>query len=233
MASTDGNDWRVLYRAGALGAFATVVMIPIQIAAFVIWPPTFDVETAFAVFAQDWFRGLESLDLLLVVDTVFNILVFLAVGAALWRTNKSAVLIALALLLAGSAAYFSSNTSFEILDLAGQYAAASDPEVRSQLLAAGRFALSNFQGTAFAVYYVLGGVEILLISWAMLQGRTFSRFTAWLGLIAGIVMLVPPLPAIGQIGIALSLLSLAPWIVWLFLVGRTLWRLAAAGPAAA
>ncbi len=227
MASTDSNDWGLLYRAGAVGAFAVVLMIPIQIAFYLVWPPVLEVEAIFAVFAQNWFRGLESLDLLLIVDTVFNMLAFLAVGVALWRTSKSLVLIALALMVAGSAAYFSANTSFEIMDLAGQHAAATDAETRSQLLAAGRFALANFQGTAFSIYYVLGGVETLLVSLAMLRGQVFSRLTGWLGMIAGVAMLVPPIPATGQAGIVLSLASLVPLIVWLALVGRQLWRLAA------
>lgn len=232
MASSNSNEWGLLYRAGAISAFGVVAMIPIQIAFYLVWPPVLEVEAMFAVFAENWLRGLESLDVLLVLDTVLNMLAFLALGVALWRTSRSLVLIALVLMVAGSAAYFSANTSFEIMDLAGQYAAAADPETRNQALAAGRFAMANFQGTAFAVYYFLGGVETLLMSWVMLRGRLFGRFAGWLGVIAGVAMLVPPLPATGQVGIALSLASLVPLIVWLVLVGRRLWWLAAR-PAAA
>lgn len=227
MVGTDSSDWGLLYRAGALSAFAVVIMIPIQIAFYLVWPPVLEVEAMFAVFAECWLRGLESLDVLLLMDTVFNMLTFLALGVALWRTGKSLVLIALVLMVAGAAAYFSANTSFEIMDLAGQYATAGDAETRSGLLAAGRFAIASFQGTAFAVYYFLGGVETLLVSLAMLRSHLFSRFAGWLGVIAGVLMLVPPLPATGQLGIALSLLSLVPLIIWLALVGRRLWLLAA------
>lgn len=201
-------------------------MIPIQIVFYMVWPPQLQVEAMYAVFAQNWFRGLESLDLLLVLDAVFNLVAFLAVGIALWGTNRSAVLIALALQVAGTAAYFGANTGFEILDLATQYAATTDEVLRSQLLAAARFALANFQGTAFSVYYVLGGVVMLLVSRVMLQGRVFGRLTGWLGVVAGVVMLVPPIPATGQLGVILSLASLVPLIVWLVLVGLRLWRMA-------
>ncbi len=227
MAEAQGDDWRLLYRIGAIGAAGVVLMIPIQIAFFIIWPPMLDVEWAFATFAGNWFRGLESFDLLLLFDAILNIPVFLALGVALWAVNRSLVLLAMVFMTAGTAAYFGANTSFELLDLATQYAASTDPETRRQLLAAGRFALANFQGTGFAVYYLLGGVETLLISWVMLRGGPLGRVSGWVGVIAGITMLVPPLPLTGQVGLVLSLASLVPLIVWLVLVGRGLWQLSA------
>jgi hypothetical protein len=228
MAETQGDDWRLLYRIGAIGAAGVVLMIPIQIAFFMVWPPWLEVEWAFATFAGNWFRGLESFDLLLLLDAILNMPVFLALGVALWTVNRSLVLLAAVFMIAGTAAYFGANTSFELWDLASQYAAATDPETRRQLLAAGRFALANFQGTGFATYYMLGGVETLLISWAMLRGGPFGRFAGWVGVVAGLTMLVPPLPPTGQVGLVLSLASLVPLIVWLVLVGRGLWRLSAA-----
>ena len=227
MAETRGDDWRLLYRIGALGAAGVVLMIPIQIAFFIVWPPLLEVEWAFATFAGNWFRGLESFDLLLLLDAILNIPVLLALGVALWTVNRSLVLLAMVLMTAGTAAYFGANTSFELWDLATQHAAATDSETRSQLLAAGRFALANFQGTGFAVYYLLGGVQTLLVSWVMLWGGPFGRLTGWVGVVAGLTMLVPPLPATGQLGLVLSLASLVPLIVWLVMVSRRLWLLSA------
>lgn len=225
MVDTQGYDWRLLYRIGAIAAAGVVLMIPIQIAFFMVWPPILEVEWAFATFAGNWFRGLESFDLLLLLDAILNIPVFLALGVALWAVNRSLVLLAVVLMIAGTAAYFGANTSFELWDLASQYAAATDPETRNQLFAAGRFALANFQGTGFATYYMLGGVETLLISWVMLRGGPFGPFAGWVGVVAGLTMLVPPLPPTGQVGLVLSLASLVPLIVWLVLVGRGLWKL--------
>jgi hypothetical protein len=225
MAQTRTDDWRPLFRIGALGAAGIVLLIPIQILFFVVWPPQLEVEWAFAIFTTNWFRGLESFDLLLLLDAILNVPVFLALGMALWNVNRSFVLLALTLMTAGTAAYFGANTSFELWDLATQHAAATDPETREQLSAAGRFALATFQGTGFAVYYVLAGLETLLVSSVMLRGGQFGRVTGWIGVAAGLTMLVPPLPATGQFGLVLSLASLAPLIVWLVLVARRLWLL--------
>jgi hypothetical protein len=209
----DTADWRLLYRIGAMGAFITMVMIPIQIGFFVIWPPNYDVEAQFALFTADRFRGAIGLDALFIVDNVANIGLFVALGVALWRDNRSLALIAVVLSLVSSASYFSSNTIFEMADLSSKYAAATDPEIRSQLLAAGRFALATFQGTAFDIYYELGAAALLLLGWVMLEGRRFGRVTAWLAVVSGVLMIV------------LSLLSLPPFFVFLGTVGRQLWRL--------
>jgi hypothetical protein len=219
------NGWGLLFRTGALGAFAIVLMVPIQIVFYVIWPPSFDVTAVYATFEQNWFRGLESLDILLLLDSVFNLPFFLALAVALWPQERSLAVLAVAAVLTGTAAYFNANTSLELFDLSRQFAASDDTQTRSEFLAAGRFALAHFQGTGFAVYYLLGGAATLLASVAMLRGRLFGRVTGSVGGIAGLTMLVPPLPATGQLGLILSLLSLVPLLVWLVLAGRRLWSL--------
>lgn len=230
MAHVRGDGWGLLLRAGAVGAFGIVLMVPIQIVFFVIWPPSFEVAAVYATFEQNWLRGLETLDLLLLLDSILNLPVFLALAVVLWPQQRSLALLAVGAVLSGTAAYFNANTSLELLDLARQYAASSDAQVRSELLAAGRFALAHFQGTGFAVYYLLGAAATLMVSVAMLQGSIFRRMTGWIGVVAGLTMLVPPVPATGQFGLVFSLLSLVPLVVWLALVGWRLWSLS--GPRA-
>lgn len=220
---SDGGWW-LLIRVGAICAFVVVALIPIQVVLYVVWPPVFDAPALFETFEQNWFRGLESLDIFLLIDSVISVPIYLAIGAALWPAERSLVLLAVVAAIAGASAYFSSNASLELFDLARQYAVASDPEIRIQLLAAGRYAVAHFQGTGFATYYVLGGIATVLIALAMLRTTVFGRATGWIGIATGVTMLVPPVPATGQAGIALSLASLAPLVVWLVLTGGRLWR---------
>src|SRR3954454_24054454 len=87
--------------------------------------------------------------------------------------------------------YFASNTAFNMLALSNQYAAASTDAERTQLLAAGKAMLAIWQGSAYDVGYVLGGVAILIISVVMLQSAVFSKATAYVGLLVGLMMLIP------------------------------------------
>lgn len=224
MPGNDDEGWRLLFRVGAICAFVVVVLVPIQVVFYFVWPPVFDAPALFETFEQNWFRGLESLDIFMLLDSVISVPIYLAIGVALWPAERSLVLLAVVAAIAAAPAYFSSNASLELSDLARQYTVASDPEIRTQLLAAGRYAVAHFQGTGFATYYVLGGIATVLIALAMLRTNVFGRPTGWVGIATGVTMLVPPGPATGQAGIVLSLASLAPLVVWLALTGRRLWR---------
>ena len=49
-ADSTPTDWKKLYRTGALAALAIVVLVPLQIVVFVVWPPPATVSgTAYIV----------------------------------------------------------------------------------------------------------------------------------------------------------------------------------------
>lgn len=217
------DDWKRLYRAGAITALTAFVMLPMQIACYVVWPPTLTIEPLFAVLTDNWVRGLVGLDVFMLLDSALNLIIFAALAVALWRTNRPVVLIASVFVVVATAAHFSSSTAFELLDLARQYTATTDPEVKRQLLAAGRFALAAFQGTGFDIYYVMSGIMIISFGWVMLRSPDFGRLPGWLAIVSGGLMLVPA--TAGQVGTYLSLASLLPWFVLLFVLWRRLWRL--------
>ncbi|MBI3738163.1 MAG: DUF4386 family protein [Chloroflexi bacterium] len=162
-------------------------------------------------------------DLLLIVNNILLILIYLALYAALKQANKSLMTIGLAFSLIGIAAYFPSNTAFEMLSLSNQYAAATTEAQRTILLAAGQSMLAIYSGTAFDVYYVLNAIALLIFSMVMLQSNIFSRANAYLGIAAGILMIIPS--TAGTVGIYFSLVSLVPWFIWLILFARRLFQL--------
>jgi hypothetical protein len=75
------------------------------------------------------------------------------------------------------------------------------------------------------VGYLLGGIAILITSAVMLRSGIFSRFIAYTGLVMGALMLVPA--SAGMVGLLLSLVSLAPTVIWLILIARKLFQLGA------
>jgi len=220
---TTDSRWNWLYRIAGVAALILVAFIVIQVIIFIFWPPPGTVIDYFTLFQNNKLIGLLDLDLLYITDNTLMILIYLALYAALKRTSESFMAIALTISLVGIAAYFASNTAFEMLSLSNQYAAATTDAQRAIFLAAGQAMLSIYTGTAFDVYYVLNAAALLIISFVMLRSKIFSKTIAYLGIMAGLLMLVPS--TAGTIGIYFSLLSLLPWTIWLILFARRLFQL--------
>jgi hypothetical protein len=64
---------------------------------------------------------------------------------------------------------------------------------------------------------LLGGLWILLVSLAVLRGRTLPTALAWLGVAIGAIGLVSVVPALHDVTAVFGLLSIA-WFVWLGVV---------------
>jgi hypothetical protein len=183
--------WKGLFISGGVAAFSMLVLMIVQIIVFVIWPLPTTVAGYFSLFNKNWLLGLLSLDLLYIVDSVLLILIYLAVYFVLRRYGESSMLIALVFGIVGIAAYFASNTAFEMLSLSNQYAAATTEAQRTALLTVGQTMLDTYKGTAFDIYYVLNTIVLFIFSPVMLRSRLFSNTTAYLGFLAGILMIVP------------------------------------------
>jgi hypothetical protein len=226
-AETADSRWKPLYRIGAVAALIIVVFIVIEIPIFLAWPPPSTVIGYFTLFQNNRLLGLLNLDLLFMLSNALFILIYLALYAALRRASESFMAIALTLGLVGIAAYFASNPAFEMLSLSNQYAAATTDTQRSTFLAAGQTMLAIYTGTAFDVYYVLNAVATLIISVVMLRSTLFGKVTAYMGIVTGVLMLVPS--TAGTIGLYLSLMSLVPFAIWSVLIARRLFRLGSGG----
>lgn len=231
-AETADAAWKPLYRVGSVAALIGVVVIPIAIIVFVAWPPPSFQPTPSAVI--NWFRllrdntflGLLSFDLLLMTGQITSALVLLALFIALRRISQSLTTIALAAGFVGVTVYLTANPVFSLLSLSNQYPAATTTE-RSQLVAAGQALLATYQGTPFDVAYVLAGVATLIIAVVMLRSTLFSKGIAYVGIVMGLLMLVPA--TAGTIGVVLSLVSLVPTMIWDILIARRLFQLGQGG----
>jgi hypothetical protein len=204
-------------------AIIVLILIPFQISIYLLLPPPLTVPDIFALFQNSWLRGLINTDLFMMISNILMIHIYLAIYTKIKNAGKSITLIALVLGLVGIAAYMTSNISFEMLSLSGQYASANTDMQRTVLLGAGQALLAHYQGTAFNVYYVLNTITFLLFSIVMIRSSIFSKATAYWGFITAALMIIPA--SAGMIGIIFSLLSLIPTMVWLILIIRRLLQL--------
>jgi hypothetical protein len=224
LQSSRGIDpsWRPLLRMAGAAALVMALIIPIQSFVYIAYPPPATAQGFFALFGSNPLLGLLSLDLLYVVDNFLLVFLYLGLFVSLKPTNLSFATIALTLGLVGIAAYFSSNPGFEMLSMSRQYAQAASQPRQAELLAAAQSMLSTYTGTAFDVYYVFNALALLSFSVVMLRSPFFVKANAYLGILSGILMLVPS--TAGATGLYFASASIPPWFLWLILYGIRLLR---------
>jgi hypothetical protein len=217
------NDWRPLYLISFVSAILLILIIPVQILIYFLSPPPTTPEGFLALYAASPLKGLLSLDLLYILNNVLMIPIYLAFYQSLKIHRPALMTLATVLGLVGLAAYFPSNTAFEMLTLSQRYAAASTPLQQQGLISAAETLLAIYTGTAFNAYYVLNALTLLIVSWVMLKTSVYSRATAFWGLAAGLLMVIPS--TAGTLGLVFSILSLIPWIVFSAKVAKAFLKL--------
>ncbi len=216
------DRWDFLYRTAAIAALISVTLFLFQIVAFFVWPPPSTVAGHYALLHARPFVGLVSLDYVIVVDEVLGIPILLALYLSLRRVHESLVLIATMLSVVSTVCFISGNPSLSMLYLSQQYAAATTAAARDGLLGAGQAVLSSWLGTPYQAAYVVGTISMLIISCVMLRSAVFSKFTAYVGIVAGIVGFGLYVP---RIGVYISILSVVAMQIWYAMIALTLFRL--------
>jgi len=217
-------DFKIaIYQTGLFATAFMLIMIPVQIFFYIFWPHPTTIHNWLLLYQQNWMIGLISFDFLYIFSMIASIFLYIALYVALKDENKTLSTFGLTIGLIGLAIYFPSNTSIEMLAISSQYAVAASEQEKTILLAAGQTLFSIWRGTSFAVYYVLNGIALILFFLAMCKNNKFRKITAYIGLVAGILMVVPA--TAGIIGITMALLSLIPWSIFSLLVIKDFYKL--------
>jgi hypothetical protein len=208
-----------LYKIGIVAALFSLILIPISMVAFFIWPPF--PKDILTVLQEDTLAGLMSLDFLYLLGDFFGIPLFLVLFVTLRRVDSSWALIALTLGFIGLVCIVLARPILEMVALSDQYAAAAETD-KATYLAASEAVLPLFHGTAFHTHYLLGSASLLISSFLMLRSDVFGKATAWVGIVTNIVVFGLYVPVIG---VYLSLLSVVGYLIWYALIARRLLRL--------
>jgi len=216
------SSWAKLYRTAAAAAVVAVLLVPIQIAVFSLYPYPDTVAGWFELLAANPIAGLIDLDLLLVVDNVLLVVIALATYVALRTVNASVTTIALGLWLLSLVLLIAANPAIEMLSLSDRFTAATSEAERGATLAAGEAMLATWEGTAFQVSYIVGQLGGITMGWVMLHSTTFSRWTAYTLIAGNILGFGYYLPTVG---LAVSAFSGVVLWVWFALIARDFLRL--------
>jgi hypothetical protein len=160
------------------------------------------------------------------------ILVFLALYVKLRKASEGLMAIALTCALLGVGIFFATNNPFSMLSLSDQYTAATTDAQRSTILAAGQAVLANTNQRAVGGFYIalfLVSVAGLIVSSVMLRDSSFSRTTAYVGILAHGLALADYVRQALTSSVIIALLVILPGAlfvaIWFTLVGRRLTRL--------
>ncbi|MBN1965390.1 MAG: DUF4386 family protein [Anaerolineae bacterium] len=238
MTSNSASNRQMLYRFGALIAVVAALGFRRNIAAELslftgrVAPNT--AEEWFALLQDNRLLGLAYLNLFDVVNYALLGLLFLVLYVALKRSAEGFMIIAASFGVVGAAVYFASNQALAMLSLSDQYAAATTDAGRAIFLAAGEalLAINNPGAVAQGVGIHLSLLSItlagLLISLVMQRSGSFNRLTAYLGIVAHVLVLgyfvalifAPDLTWLPHT------LAAIPIVVWELLIAWRLWGLA-------
>jgi hypothetical protein len=208
-------NFQPLYRVAQFLALAMLLIIPLQIAIYIISPPPDTVKGFFELYQQNPFLGLLSLDFLYLFNNMIIVIVYLAIFVLLFQEKPVVVLLAFILGIIGVACYYPSNPAFEMLTLSHQYFQAL-PQQQLIYLAAGEAVMAGYTGTSFDVYYVLSTICLLLFAYAIFKSPKFKKSVGLWGLVSGFFMTIPS--SAGMVGMIFSFLSLIPWVVFIVLL---------------
>lgn len=217
--------WKDLYKLAGIAAVVSITVILLGVVTFFIWPysPQTKSTEEILVFLQDNpFGGLVSLDLFLFIGNLFAIFTFLALYVSLKPVNESYALIALAVGLVGLVLLIPSRPIFEMFALSGKYTAATTEATKSQILASAGAVLALFDGTGWFMNTLLGSISLLASSLLMLRSKTYSKATAYAGIITNGLICGFFIPVLGKF---LLFLAMPGYMIWYFLLARRFFEL--------
>ena len=226
------SAYKSLYRLGGVAALIVVVLVLGVAIGFTVYPQPSTVSDWFELFQSNKVIGILDFWGLEVLMYMMYALVFLALYVALREADQGRMAIAITFSLLGIGIFLATNNPFSMLSLSDQYAAATTDAHRTTLLAAGQAVLTNTSQRVvggFNMGLFLVTVAGLIVSSVMLQSSSFSRSTAYVGIVAWTLSLVDYLRQIVTQSAIIALLVILPnvmlLVVWFVLVGRKLYQL--------
>lgn len=230
------SQWKSVYILGGVAAILSLVAV---VADIVIGSSTGGnlsqlPQTAverFSQFQQNALLGLYNLDLLNAVNQLISIPVYLALYAALRKTNKPYAVFGLIIFLLGTTIFVANNTSLPMLELSNKYAAADEPQ-KALLAAAGEAMLARGEHGSLGAFFsfLLPTLAALMMSLVMMQGKVFSKMNAYIGIIGNALMLIYVVlvtfaPTVKDMAMAFAMPGGLLLLVWMILFTVRLFRL--------
>jgi|WetSurMetagenome_2_1015567.scaffolds.fasta_scaffold323425_2 hypothetical protein len=218
---------RGILAAGSIAAVATCALVAAAVGLFFVWPYSPDRLSAAGILEfleRDPIGGLVSLDVLMLVIAPINMIVFIALFAALERTDRPLAVTALIAGTVALACLIVCRPIAELVALSGMYASAAGESARATIVAAAEGLLAYFKGTAWIVQTTLFPIAGLIFASLMRRSTAFSRADSTVGIVVSSLALGFFIPKLGLLLLFANTIGTIPWYL---MIARRLWRLRA------
>ena len=187
--------YTALYRIAGAGLLISVLFVLVDIGMSFgggdVPTGTWGAAEWFAQFNQDPFLGLRNLGLFNVINLTVGIPLYLALYLLHKRSAPVLAVLALTLVMLGTAVYAANNRALAMLSLSSQYAEASVVE-REVLVSAGTSILAtaeDFTPGTFTGFFLSSSGSLLMMA-AMLRGRLFGKRISLVGVAGSGALLI-------------------------------------------
>jgi hypothetical protein len=225
-----GPNWKSLYTLGGYAALLQLASIlAYTIAMMMLGPKPASAAEYFALQQTDRLASVLRGDFLFLFLLGAYLGTFPALYFALRRISPVASLLATIFTLMAVTICFASESTFSLLHLGGQFAAAVSDAQRAQLLAAGEAVIAadmwNSSGAYMSGILLQGGGVI--ISLVMLRSRDFNKVTAIAGLLGNALDLIQHLlhPFTPSLSATIQMLMGPFYLLGFPMLARDLFRL--------
>jgi hypothetical protein len=228
MVNAVDPDGKWLYRVGGISALLLGIAYIIIIALYIpVGVPPSGAEARLMYLARNTTVWWAILGLSVLTDLLF-VPVALSLYLALKGISRDAMLLATAcvgLFVVLDLAITWTNYA-SLIALSGKYAAATTDAQRAVFVSAASYPSAVAESNLLAVYVILvPGVGFLITGLVMLKG-IFSKITAYLGVVSGILSIVSVVGPffVSSLGLTIIIASILI-TVWILFVGYRLYRL--------
>ena len=139
----------------------------------------------FAVYNENWFRGVYALGILNLVYMIAMLPVYFALFGAHFDKYALGAGLTIFIFLTAMSMYISNNAAIPLLVLSSKYSLANTEMQRIALVSAGEAILSrgeDFTAGSFIPLF-MSGIAAICISLIMLRGGIFGKVNAWIGIV--------------------------------------------------
>jgi hypothetical protein len=222
-SSDEGSTWKTICKFGGIASLVQVVCaLTTLVVVFTLGGEPNSAMECFTMFRQDRTAALLRLDFASLINMVFYYFTVSGIYSAFRRKQGGYAALAAMFSVIGITLWISGHSAMSMVYLSDQYANASTPEARAQILAAGEAVLASnmWHGTgAYVAGYMLQ-ISMLGLSILMLTNTLFGKLIAWLGIVTHGMDLIhivigPFLPAASVYAMMIAGTLYLPWFLLL------------------
>jgi hypothetical protein len=224
------SNWKNLYLiAGVVAIILLVYSLATMVILLGLGGPPATAQEILEMLRQNRLAGLLRLDALTTLITPLYYLLLLGLYIALRKTHELEAKLTLLLGCAGLTLFLAAPSFVSWMTLSDKFGVATDEAQKTLLLAAGETILVTdlWHSSSGFVGGLLLQSSTLLISLVMLRGNTFSKSTAWVGVVTHSLDLahIPFLLLLPPIGEFLLMIGGTLYLVWFPLLARDFFKL--------